>query len=135
MHGLHLIADLHDCRCPRPLLAEVGPVRDLCRKVCQDAGLTVVGECFHQFTGPEGQSGATGALVLAESHLALHTWPELNAATLDLYVCNFSQDHGPAARAAFATLMLAFAPDRVEQREVRRGELTDPAHPALQQGR
>jgi spermidine synthase/S-adenosylmethionine decarboxylase len=123
MHGLHLIADLHDCRCPRPLLTEVGRLRQLCLEVCQETGLTVVGECFHQFASPTGKAGATGALVLAESHLAVHTWPELHAATLDLYVCNFSQDHGPAARAAFARLLAAFQPQRVEQREIRRGEL------------
>jgi spermidine synthase/S-adenosylmethionine decarboxylase len=124
MHGLHLIADLHDCRCPRPLLVEVDRVRELCLKVCLEAELAVVGECFHQFTDAEGKAGATGALVLAESHLAVHTWPELNAVTLDLYVCNFSQDHGPAARTAFKRLMAAFQPQRMEQREIQRGELS-----------
>jgi spermidine synthase/S-adenosylmethionine decarboxylase len=123
MHGLHLIADLHDCLCPRPLLTEVDRVRELCMEVCLEAGLAVVGECFHQFTDAKGKAGATGALVLAESHLAVHTWPELNAATLDLYVCNFSQDHGPAARTAFSCLMAAFQPQRMEQREIQRGEL------------
>lgn len=134
MHGLHLIADLHDCRCPRPLLTEVDAVRRLCLDACRDAGLTVVGECFHQFEGPKGKAGATGALVLAESHLALHTWPELDAATLDLYVCNFSQDHGPAARAAFKHLMAAFRPQSVEEREIQRGELTTPSMDAFHPG-
>lgn len=123
MHGLHLIADLHDCRCPRPLLTEVAQLRALCLDACRDSGLTVVGECFHQFSGPDGQTGATGTLVLAESHLAAHTWPEIQAVTLDLYVCNFSQDHGPAARAAFARLIQAFAPHRVEQKAIQRGQL------------
>lgn len=134
MHGLHLIADLHDCRCPRTLLTEVSQVRQLCLDVCLDAALTVVGECFHQFEGPNGKSGATGTLVLAESHLAIHTWPELDAATLDLYVCNFSRDHGPAARAAFNRLMAAFQPQTAEQREIRRGELATPSMAAFHPG-
>ena len=57
----------------------------------------------------------------SESHLAVHTWPELSAVTLDLYVCNFSQDNSAAARAACQRLIAAFAPERIEQREVMRG--------------
>ena len=51
----------------------------------------------------------------------VHTWPELFAVTLDLYVCNFSQDNSAAAREACNRLIAAFAPQRVEQREVMRG--------------
>lgn len=123
MHGLHLIADLHDCRCARALLTDVAEVEALCLAVCRDAGLTVVGQCFHQFTGAEGQCGATGAVVLAESHLTVHTWPELAAATVDLYVCNFSRDNRDRAHSAFAQLTRAFAPGHVEQQEIQRGEV------------
>jgi spermidine synthase len=52
-------------------------------------------------------------VVLAESHLAVHTWPETQAVTLDLYVCNFSQDNSSAARNACRRLISAFAPARV----------------------
>ena len=67
-------------------------------------------------------AGATGAVVLAESHLAVHTWPELRAVTLDLYVCNFSRDNSAAARAAFAQLIARFCPHRCVQREIVRGQ-------------
>jgi S-adenosylmethionine decarboxylase len=67
-------------------------------RACAEAGLEVVAAAFHQFPA----AGATGALVLAESHLAIHTWPELDAVTLDLYVCNHSQDNRAAAEAAYA---------------------------------
>ena len=60
-------------------------------------------------------------MILAESHLAVHTWPELKAVTLDLYVCNFSQDNSAAARAACERLIAAFAPGRMERRELERG--------------
>ena len=66
---------------------------------------------------------ATGALVLAESHLAIHTWPEMDAATFDLYVCNHSRDNRAAAEAAFVMLQQAFQPQRVVRRDITRGEI------------
>jgi S-adenosylmethionine decarboxylase proenzyme len=121
MHGLHLIAELHDCRCAPSLLSRVEALRELCLTVCAQPGLTPVAEAFHQFGSATEPAGATGAVILAESHLAVHTWPELSAVTLDLYVCNFSQDNSATARAAWRQLIESFAPDRVEQRELQRG--------------
>ncbi|WP_301101252.1 adenosylmethionine decarboxylase [Propionivibrio sp.] len=121
MNGLHLIAELHDCRCASRLLCSVDALRELCLAVCAVPGLTPVGQVFHQFGSAAEPAGATGAVILAESHLAVHTWPEQHAATLDLYVCNFSQDNSIAARAACEQLIAAFAPQRVELREVQRG--------------
>ena len=121
MNGLHLIAELHDCRCEPRLLRSVDALRELCLAVCSVPGLTPVGQIFHQFGSDAEPAGATGAVILAESHLAVHTWPELKAVTLDLYVCNFSQDNSAAARAAFARLLQAFAPGKTEQREIERG--------------
>lgn len=127
MHGLHLIAELHDCRCEPRLLSGVDALRELCLAVCAVPGLTPVGQVFHQFGSTAEPAGATGAVILAESHLAVHTWPELKAVTLDLYVCNFSQDNSVAARAACERLIAAFAPERLELREVQRGALPLPA--------
>lgn len=121
MNGLHLIAELHDCRCPPQLLSSVEALRELCMAVCSVPGLTPVGQVFHQFGSEAEPAGATGAVILAESHLAVHTWPELNAVTLDLYVCNFSQDNSAAARAACDRLIAAFAPGSFVQREIERG--------------
>ncbi len=121
MNGLHLIAELHDCQCDASLLRSVEALRELCLSVCAVPGLTHVGQVFYQFGSEAEPAGATGAVILAESHLAVHTWPEMSAVTLDLYVCNFSQDNSAAARAACQRLIAAFAPERVELREVLRG--------------
>ncbi len=123
MHGLHLIAELHECCCNPRLLQSVDALRELCLAVCSVPGLTPVGQVFHQFGSEAEPAGATGAVILAESHLAVHTWPELNAVTLDLYVCNFSQDNSSAARAACERLIGAFMPRRVTRREVERGNV------------
>lgn len=124
MHGLHILAELHDCRCATGLLHCPDQLRTLCRQACATGGLTIVGEAFHGFGTPDQPAGATGALVLAESHLAIHTWPELGSSgliTLDLYVCNFSRDNHAAAEQTFAYLVNAFHPDHVERRDVLRG--------------
>jgi len=57
----------------------------------QAAGLTPVDGVFHRFPLP---GGVTGVVLLAESHVAVHTWPERGAVTLDVYVCNL----GPTTR-------------------------------------
>jgi S-adenosylmethionine decarboxylase proenzyme len=119
MKGLHILAELHDCQAGTALLHEVEAVRKVCVTACADAGLTGVAEAFHGF--PNG--GATGVVVLAESHLAVHTWPEISAVTLDIYVCNYSQDNRAAAEAAFAALSAAFLPARVVRRDIRRGDV------------
>jgi S-adenosylmethionine decarboxylase proenzyme len=121
MHGLHLLAELHDCSCEPRLLSSVEALRELCLTVCSVPGLTPVGQVFYQFGSEAEPAGATGAVILAESHLAVHTWPEIKAVTLDLYVCNFSQDNSATARAACDRLIAAFAPKLVERREVERG--------------
>jgi S-adenosylmethionine decarboxylase proenzyme len=119
MNGLHILAEFHACEGERRLLLEARLLAALCRRACSAAGLAVVAEAFHQFAG----AGATGALVLAESHLAIHTWPELNSVTLDLYVCNYSQDNRAAAEAAYSALRTEFKPGRVMRRDVIRGGL------------
>lgn len=121
MNGLHLIAELHDCGCAPRLLQSVEALRELCLSVCSVPGLTPVGQVFHQFGSGAAPAGATGAVILAESHLAVHTWPELNAVTLDLYVCNFSRDNSLAARNACDRLIAAFAPKITKRREIERG--------------
>jgi S-adenosylmethionine decarboxylase proenzyme len=120
--GLHIIADLYNCR-KSELLVSAEKLRTLCVKACRDVGLTVLGEHFYQFDGAEGgqDGGATGAVVLAESHLAIHTWPERNGATLDVYVCNYTADNTKKAEAVYAALVKALQPGDVLVERVMRG--------------
>ena len=67
--------------------------------------------------------------MLAESHLAVHTWPELRAVTLDVYVCNVNQDNGARAKLLYDTLYAAFQPRQANTQTVRRGELQSPLQP------
>lgn len=124
MHGLHLFADLHDCRCAPGFLLDAPGLETFCVAACERHGLTVVGRLFHAFRDAAGKpAGVTGAVVLAESHLAVHTWPEVGGVTLDIYVCNFSGDNSERANALFVEVIAAFAPQRMERKAVVRGEL------------
>ena len=105
--GLHLIGDLYGCRGDAALMTDAARLEAFCKQAVADAGLTTVGSLFHSFG--EGE-GVTGAVVLAESHLALHTWPEDDYVTLDVYVCSYSCDNSAKAEALFAALQQAFQP-------------------------
>lgn len=126
MKGFQIIADFHDCACDAALLQEVARLESACLKACKHAGLTVVTQAFHQFGDGEHPGGATGAVVLAESHLAVHTWPELRAVTLDIYVCNMNQDNGGRAKVLYDTLHTAFQPGQANTQTLRRGDLNQP---------
>jgi len=67
------------------------------------------------------QGGSTGAVVLAESHLAIHTWPERDGATLDVYVCNFTCDNTGKAEAVYKTLVKALKPGDIMVERIQRG--------------
>ena len=129
MQGLHLTADLSGCDASQALMRDPATLRRQCLKAVDQAGLQSVAELFHAFE-PAG-SGITGVVLLAESHLAVHTWPELGAVTLDIYVCNFSGNNSAKAHQLMQQLQQAFAPRSVQAQQLKRGlPAADPAGPA-----
>lgn len=123
MHGLHLTADLYDCRCDRALLTDAILLGQACRTAVTGAGLTRVAERFHAFPHCDGQpSGVTGALLLAESHLAVHTWPERRGVTLDVYVCNLRADNSARAQRVMDELLAQFEASRQVLHRLERGD-------------
>ena len=118
MQGLHLTADLQGCDPTPPAFTDPAALRTLCLQAVAASGLQAVGELFHRFAEP---GGVTGMVLLAESHLAVHTWPELAAVTLDVYVCNLGADNSTKAEALLASLLAAFAPARSAVQRLQRG--------------
>ncbi|MCV2354208.1 adenosylmethionine decarboxylase [Paucibacter sp. B2R-40] len=125
MQGLHLTADLSGVQADHALMLEPAALQALCVDAVAQAGLGAVAELFHRFTPAEGetQSGITGVVLLAESHLAVHTWPELGSVTLDVYVCNMGQDNSVKGQVLMARLISAFGPTNVQQQALQRGGL------------
>ena len=126
MQGLHLTADLRGCPVDRAVMTEPEALRIACRDAVDAAGLVCVGELFHRFAPAEGAAvdapvGITGVVLLAESHLAVHTWPEIGGVTLDVYVCNLGTDNSTRAHRLLEALLATFAPARVERHALTRG--------------
>jgi len=101
-------------------------LRAACIAAVLGAGLQPVGELFHRFTPAPGAPtgapvGITGVVLLAESHLAVHTWPEIAAVTLDVYVCNLDTDNSARAHALMDALVALFEPAQVERHALERG--------------
>ncbi|MEW6756141.1 MAG: adenosylmethionine decarboxylase [Candidatus Latescibacterota bacterium] len=79
--GRHLLVDLYGC--DPSLLDDPRGVEEALREAARAAGATVVGAAFHRFS----PHGVTGVLLVQESHLAIHTWPERGFAAVDLFTC------------------------------------------------
>jgi S-adenosylmethionine/arginine decarboxylase-like enzyme len=92
-------------------------IRDLCDRIA----LTVVGERAHEFSG----GGYTLAVLLAESHVTLHTWPEYEMVAIDVYVCNHTQNNSDKARALSRGLTELFASQRHSIKDIERGEVAE----------
>jgi S-adenosylmethionine decarboxylase len=127
MQGLHLTADLHRCRCPALWLTDGLALGQHCLHAVEAAGLQAVAQLFHTFPATRhGPGGVTATVLLAESHLCVHTWPEQRGATLDVYVCNFGGDHSARAQSLLNDLVALFEPEQVEQNRLQRGEIATP---------
>jgi spermidine synthase len=125
LDGLHILANLYRCRGQARHLTDAAALREACIAAIERAGLTVLGDLFRQFPGADGApdplAGVTGCVVLAESHLAIHTWPEFGCVTLDAYVCNYSCDNTARARALVEELTRLLQPEDCVRQDVSRG--------------
>lgn len=117
MDGIHLLGEWYGCPADLPEMNRADALRRCCLDAVEAAGLTTVGERFHQFD----PQGVTGAVILAESHLAVHTWPEIGSVTIDVYVCNFTTDNSGKARQLFTELERSLKPERTRVQEIQRG--------------
>src|SRR5262245_10570929 len=117
MDGIHLLGEWYGCPADTPEFTRAEPLRDLCVRAARDAGLTVVGDRFFQFE----PQGVTGTVLLSESHIAIHTWPEAGFVTVDVYVCNFRTDNTAKAEQVFRVLQATLRPARTRFQAIRRG--------------
>lgn len=118
--GEHLLLDLYGVA--PALLRDAQALEVALREAAAALGATILHAHLHRFDSlrvgaPAGeQGGVTGVLLLAESHLSIHTWPEHGFAAIDAFMCGTGTTHG--ARAVFER---ALAPERVDVRVAQRG--------------
>ncbi len=79
--GKHLLIELNDCN--KAILNDMDYLRSALNEVARLIGATVIKDAFYQFT-PQGVSGV---VIIAESHVSIHTWPEYSFAAVDVFTC------------------------------------------------
>jgi len=89
--GKHLLLELKGC--DKEVLNDLGFLKDALITAAGEAGATVLGESFHQFN----PRGVSGVVIIAESHLCIHTWPEYGYAAVDIFTCGNSVQPKEAA--------------------------------------
>lgn len=109
--GRHLLVDLHGVGAA--YLGDCLAIENLLRDAARAAGATPVGGEFHHF-GPG--LGVTGVLLLKESHISIHTWPEHGFAAVDVFMCGAAQPER-----AVAVIEAALQPASVTRQEALRG--------------
>ena len=119
-----MTADLHQCACDTAWLLDAERLGQRCQQAVAAADLQGVAQLFHSFPATAlGAGGVTATVLLAESHLCIHTWPEQMGVTLDVYVCNFGGDHSAKAQVLMDTLIALFEPRAVQRQRLNRGEI------------
>lgn len=111
--GRHVIVELYDCQ--PSLLDDVSFVQNAMQQAAQEAGATIINLTFHHFS----PYGVSGVVVIQESHLAIHTWPEWGFASIDLFTCGESTDPWKC----YNVLKEAFEASHGSTIEMRRGQL------------
>lgn len=85
--GRHMLLELYDC--PEKILNDQNTIESILVEVVDIAGATLVSKSFHRFS----PYGISGVVVIAESHITIHTWPEHNYAAIDVFTCDDTIDY------------------------------------------
>ena len=118
--GTHLLCEWYGCDFSLPALNSANTLRLLCLDATNESGLHVVGDVFYQFE----PQGVTGTVLLAESHLAIHTWPEEKFVTVDVYVCNYMEDNTQKALKLYTSLKTHFRPAQENFLQAPKGSIS-----------
>ncbi len=115
--GFHILADMVACRCSDSYYTDDNIISEYLQAQVLQSGLTPVGSFFHSFGNNQG---FTGVIVLAESHVSIHTWPEYRTVNIDVYSCNVTQDNSNKARMIYEKLRDLYNPVSEKYKEVIR---------------
>jgi S-adenosylmethionine decarboxylase proenzyme len=113
--GNHIIAEFYHCN--KNTMNDTALIEKLMNEAAILSGATVIGSHFHTFN----PYGVSGVIVIAESHLSIHTWPEYGYAAVDIFTCGETID----AVKAFKHLKEGFEAKQTSTVEMKRGQLHD----------
>ncbi|MCD6478781.1 MAG: adenosylmethionine decarboxylase [Candidatus Diapherotrites archaeon] len=109
--GMHIIMELYGC--PSELIAHVSNVKRIFDELIEEAEINRISEAYHQFR----PYGVTGIVLLEESHISVHTWPEYGYVAMDIYTCGSNKKAIKAAKIAEKLFM----PEKILKKELIRG--------------
>ena len=109
--GRHVLAEFYGC--PPKILNDPARIRQEMGAAALEAGAEIRETVFHQFS-PQGVSGV---VVISESHLAIHTWPEFGYAAVDIFTCGQTVDPWVSCN----YLKQKFTAQNMTAREIKRG--------------
>ncbi len=121
MRGTHYIVELTKCRDTK-YLSDKDSLEEKVLESVKNHGLTILHSFFYQFINGGEKLGVTGVVVLAESHVTVHTWPEVDGGyvALDVFVCNYQKDNSKAAKKLCDELVKLFSPENKEIKAIER---------------
>jgi S-adenosylmethionine decarboxylase len=119
--GRHLLLELFDC--DLDAINNVEAVKGALIEAAKRAQATIIDVVFHEFN----PFGVSGVVVIAESHLSIHTWPEYRYAAVDIFSCGDILQPETAA----SYLVEQFGAERTSVVEMQRGLFLGPAHPIV----
>jgi S-adenosylmethionine decarboxylase len=127
--GFQILADLYGV--DPELISRADSIYPIIEDAVKAGKLTRISSDYYQFQ----PSGASGVVLLAESHLSFHTWPEYSLITLDIYTCGDPK----GAETAFDYIVGQLSPDNIDCKSLRRGtsgveevKVTQPEHLVIQ---
>jgi S-adenosylmethionine decarboxylase len=109
--GVHLVADLRGVSASK--ISKLPLMKEIMESAVKSGGLTKIRSHYHQFS----PTGVSGVILLAESHLSFHTWPEYGFVALDIFTCGPTEN----AEAAFEYIIDKLSPVSVEYKKIERG--------------
>jgi len=112
--GLHIVGDFLGCRLSleKPLV-----IKRRSLDILKNAKIEVLKSTLVKFPV---NKGATIIFILADSHLALHTWPEKKLVNFDLFLCNYEEDNSEKVETAFREMKKFFAPIKIKVKRLHR---------------
>ena len=111
--GRHIIVEYYDCA--PEIMNDVVLIQESMEGAAEIAGATIINSTFHHFS----PYGVSGVVVIEESHLAIHTWPEFGYASVDIFTCGEAVDPW----ISYQFLKKAFKADHGSAVELKRGEM------------
>ncbi len=114
--GTHIIGDIRECDPDYLFNLNMEEIKKEVSEIIKNNNLTELGSYYHLFDN----NSFTGIIALSESHVSMHTWPELGIVNMDVYTCNFQNDNTKATRKMFDEIAALFGKSTINKVEVRR---------------